>query len=452
MPALSDDHLQQLLDELTPAIDEQPEWRLIVAEAESEGSARTALSRFRGPRALAIAVAVVVVAVLAPLSALAVTQGWWFFRFGRAPQPISPVVVVARGVWNGASWAVTAYRSTTDGVCTAFTTRPGQANRSTGGMGCAQITGVPVTPQTKQSPPTGISYLAGERNTTAPTRFPAYAVGPVVGSAETVVLTLDDHRRLRVPTIAAPPALGANVRFFITRLPRHSPWTPGAISPLSSLVGLDRHGHVVARLTIPPRRLNTRAFQVSNNGGLLPLTPAFRHALQLAHRSTLIHELGTRDGENFYRLGGSHVYDGVAHTCWGVGRSVDPATLPATRRGVARLIGVIECTPKTATSFPSPEAPVFDLSIYGAHRGQKELTLFRLAGFASDAVKTINLLDDHGRIVERVPVVGNVYALKRAPEGVVAVVPTSFTGMALARCGPNRGTVRGADSYLQAHC
>lgn len=77
----------------------------------------------------------------------------------------------------------------------------------------------------------------------------------------------------------------------------------------------------------------------------------------------------------------------------------------------------------------------------------------RLSGIASDAVKTVNLLDDQSRVVERVPVTDNLYSLKHVPKGVVTVVPTAFNGQALARCGPGGRAVRGASSsYLAAHC
>jgi hypothetical protein len=174
------------------------------------------------------------------------------------------------------------------------------------------------------------------------------------------------------------------------------------------------------------------------------------HAFHLQHRGTLIYLMATRNGESIYRLGGNHVSRGVAHVCWGWGRPLNPATLPANERGVGRLIGVISCGPKTAASFPSPLAPVWDLSIYGATRRDKRVTLMELAGIASDAVKTMNLMDARGHVVERVPVIANVYSLKTVPKGIVGVVPTSFDGQALAWCG--RGNVRGSGLYLRAHC
>lgn len=454
MSVPSDQRIAALLDRLTPAIEEQSQWQEIVAEAEAAPPTSAGPYRrsrlLRRPRALLIAAVIIGVVVLAPLSALAVTQGWWFFRFGQAPTPISQVVVVARGVWQGTPWTVTAYRSTTDGICTAFTPRRHPRFAVTAAMGCDQIAGVPVTSQTKVSQPHRISYLAGEGNA----RFPGYAVGPVIASAATVAISLNDHHTIRVATVVAPKALGADVRFFIARLPAGLNWNPpSGLSPVTGVAGIDAHSRVVARLVIHGRPVNATLYRVSNRGKLVQLSPALRHAFDRAHRSTKIYRLATRNGQSFYRLGGADISRGVAHSCWGVGRAVNPATLPATRGGVSRLAGIIECGPKTATSFPSPQAPVWDLSIYGANRGDKEITLFRLSGIASDAVKTVNLIDDRGRVVERVRVIGNVYALKPVPKGVVAVEPTAFNGEALARCGPGGAAVRGAGrTYLQAHC
>lgn len=300
MPELSDAQVAALLDRLTPPSDERSRWQQIVAEAESEGANASGSGhrhrfRFSRPRALLVAAIVVVVVVLAPLSALAVTQGWWFFRFGQAPTPVSPVVIVARGVWQGTTWTVTAYRSSTDGISTAFNPQPAHRGAITAGIGCAPISGVALTPQTKHTPPLRITYMSGEGSGS----FPGFVVGPVVGNAQTVEIKLSNHRLLRTGTIAAPSELGANVRFYIAQLPAGLSGPPALFSPISSVTGFDANGRVVAHLVVPGRRLNNALYQVSNRGTLVKLSPKQKHAFHLAHRSTLIYLLGTRDGQSF---------------------------------------------------------------------------------------------------------------------------------------------------------
>lgn len=456
MSELSDPRIADLLDRLVPASVEQSNWKHVVVDAaigdrgvcEKRSRPRW---RSRGPL---IALAVLAVMVIVPLTALAVGQNWWFLRFGSGPKPISPVVVVAKGTWDGVSWTLTAYGSATDGICTAFTpqasgTTSGRVRAITAGMGCAPISGVPATPDTKPSPPLAITYLMGEGNAS----FPGFVVGPVIASARTVEIALSNHASIRVPTISAPSALHAHVRFFVARLPAGLRWSHlGSSTPVTSLVGLDAHGRIVARLAIPGGANNSALYRMINHGVRVHFTAAFLHALRLARRSTDVLLLASRDGTNFYRSVGS-VYGGVAHACFGVGKTVNLASLPPTRRGIAQMAGIIECSPATATTFPSPQQPVWDLSIYGQNRGQPDVTLFRLAGIASDAVRTVNLLDRNHHVVARVPVIDNVYTLRHVPEGVTLVVPTGLNGQSLAECGPNASArVRGSGTYLQARC
>lgn len=453
MSALSDERIGELLDRLVPARDEASRWQTVVTQADAARSFKRGDGRrrnLRRPRIAAVATAAFLIVVVAPLSALAVTQGWWFFRFGNSPKPIGSVVVVAERTFGGIPWTFTAYRSSTDGLCfaaTPNTTTPAAKRAVTGAMSCDEISGVPKTPQTKPSSPHGVSYLLENGNK----RFPGVVFGPVIPQAATVNVRFASNQTIHATTIPAPGALGANVRFYIAALPSTLHWNPFVLTPVRSIVGRDRHGHVVARLVLPGRQLNSALFRISNQGKLVHLTPSQKHVLRSEHRGTLIYLMATRDGESFYRLGGNHVSRGVAHVCYGFGKPQIPYLLPASRRGIAPLVGVIGCTEKTAATFPSPFAPVWDLSIYGATRSHPQVVLQRLAGFASDAVKTVNLLDRKGRVVERVPVIDNVYAVKHVPPGIVAVVPTSFDGQSLARCGPQHG-IRGNGTYLRAHC
>lgn len=440
MSELRDPRIAELLDRVVPATDELSTWDAVLADAR--GSGRRSSPRWRKRRALALVVAALLLLVVAPLSALAVTQGWWFFRSGLSPQPVSPVVVVARGSWNSVHWTLTAYRSGTDGVCFALT--PGTGNGTGAAMDCDTITGVPIAANTKPSAPHAISYLMG----TGPngTHLPDYITGPVVDTARTVEIRFTDGTTVDVPTIVAPSALRSRIRFYATPLPaRHS--------PVQSVVGLDGRGRVVARLAIPNLNRASAAYRMSNHGVRVHLPAGLQHLLRLQHRSTDVWLLATRDGKNIYRMGGRDISRGVAHTCFGVGNAIDPATLPATERGIGQLAGSIGCTAVGPATFPSPDEPVRDLSIYGANRGDKEITLLRLAGLASDEVKRIELLDDKHHILARVPVIDNVFSLRHVPKGVTFVVPVNADGQALAECGPNaRAGIRGAGSYLRARC
>ena len=436
MSAVPDARIAELLNRLVPPTVERPDWERVLADADVHDgeTGRPALRTWQRKRWPLIAVTMLVLLVVAPLTALAVSQGWWFFSASGLPTPISRVTVVATGTWNQVPWTLTAYRSSTDGVCLALTPRaPSNAHGVGAAMSCDQIAGVPSTPQSKRYTPHRISYLmaAGNGNGTG---FPGYITGHVVESAHTVEIVLADHTVIKVDTIGAPSALQSKIRFYIAQL-------PAGHADVRRVVGRDDHNRIVAHLNVP-KLLLTRTFAVSNRGTQVALSAAMKHALRLAHRSTQIRLLASRDGRDFYHLG--------KHDCYGVGKTVDAATLPPTRPGIGQLAGIVICT-LGPPRFPSPLRPVLDLSVYGQNRGQKEVTLFRLAGFASDAVKTVNLLDSHGRILRRVPVIANVYTLKHAPKGVVEIVPADINGKALARCGPGAST-RSSGSYLQARC
>jgi hypothetical protein len=194
---------------------------------------------------LVIAVAAAVTLVLAMI-AVGATQGWWFLQSGGAPKPLGSVDVVKTGSWNGHQWALTAYRSGTDGICFAIT--PGGGANSTGvgaGMACDQITGVALTPETKPSSPHGITFLSGCQPNLA-----NYIVGPVVNSALQVEITLTDGTVIRTPTFPAPADLG-DIRFYAT--PLQGSCAKGDTNP-SELLDLDQNGQIVARLNLPAPR------------------------------------------------------------------------------------------------------------------------------------------------------------------------------------------------------
>jgi hypothetical protein len=262
------DYVSVVLDELVPSFeDERGDWgrvlhdaRLNEGEAALPRRAETAIAIERGelsrgrpmswlnPRRLVI-IAAIVAAIAIPLAALAASQNWWFFRFsGGAPTPITGVTVVRSGSWDGQGWQLTAYRSGTDGIC--FSMTPTATAHSTGegaAMNCDQIAGVPRTAQSKQYTPHAITFLSGSF-----VRFPAYVVGPVIATADEVVIHLADGTTLRTATFDAPEELGSAIRFYATRLP--APLQPRGLPPrlgIRKLVGLAHDGRIVACLVVP---------------------------------------------------------------------------------------------------------------------------------------------------------------------------------------------------------
>jgi hypothetical protein len=204
-------------------------------------------SRLRRPLLL---VAVVGLAILIPVTAFAVGHDWWFFRFGDAPAPVTGVVVVKTGVWDGKGWQLTAYRSSTDGLCYGLGPT-GTENGEGAMMACGGIAGVPRTPQSKPGSPYAITYGMGSGSRGV---LPAFIYGPVTDRADEVVVAFRNGAVLRTPTFAAPSALGAPVRFYAAQLPPSvPPLRIGLPEVLEKLVGLDRDGRIVDCMTLPSR-------------------------------------------------------------------------------------------------------------------------------------------------------------------------------------------------------
>ena len=163
-----------------------------------------------------------VVVALVPVGASAGT------RIG--PPPVSPVVVVKTGTWAGRSWRMTAYRSQTDGLCFGWALTRRHDRGAT--LACAPIVGVPGAARSKSGPPLTITFAAAGA--------PPHVYGPVTARAVRVAAYFAGGTVVRTGTFAAPPALGASVRFYAAQLRKNAAPT--------KLVGLDRGGRVVACL------------------------------------------------------------------------------------------------------------------------------------------------------------------------------------------------------------
>jgi hypothetical protein len=228
----------EVFDRLAPAHGWTPDWPDVLARAGVNRRARLVTKR------RLVIVFVVLAAVLVPLVALGGANDWWFVHFG-GPTPTQAPQVVQEGNWDGHPWQMTAYPSSTDGLCVAITPTD-SSNGAGGAQECGTFAGIPRTAETtKDSSDMTITYLAGTPGSSA---FPAYIVGPVIDKAATVELRFANGATLRVPTFAGTQSL-TGVRFYATPLPGPVVIAPGASAGLPKwIAGLDTDGTVVACL------------------------------------------------------------------------------------------------------------------------------------------------------------------------------------------------------------
>ena len=227
----------ELLDQLAPAQGWVPDWPNVLQRAGTRPSTR------RVTRRRMVIVLAVLAAALVPLAALAAANNWWFLTLGGGPTPTNAPVVVKEGVWDGHSWQLIAYPSTTDGLCVSVT--PKNSTGEGAAMGCGTFAGIARTPETKASPDMTITYLSGG----ASNELPAYIAGPVIENASAVEIRFADGNVMRVPTFAAPEPL-SHIRFYATPISAADQSTPTTFPTfLKSVAGLDANGNVVACLT-----------------------------------------------------------------------------------------------------------------------------------------------------------------------------------------------------------
>jgi hypothetical protein len=112
--------------------------------------------------------------------------------------------------------------------------------------------------------------------------------------------------------------------------------------------------------------------------------------------------LAVRNGRAFYRLNRVN-----GDPCFGAGPAGDlgsPGSVICPRGG-----------------WPRAGDPVLDFSVYeGTRHDIRELSLFRVEGFAADGVAAIEFFRPNGDVALTVPVVGNVYAATDVPKGPIA--------------------------------
>ncbi len=148
--------------------------------------------------------------------------------------------------------------------------------------------------------------------------------------------------------------------------------------------------------------------KMSNHGEPVDPGPGQRHELQNVGASGAS-LLAARNARSFYRLSRD---DGSV--CYAVNSSTDEDR-----------IGNTVC-PLTPTSFPTPTAPVLDLSVFeSTSHVPGDFHVVAAQGFAADGVVAVALLDQRGHTIARRRAAGNVYAID-VPPGRVAMTVAAY--------------------------
>lgn len=155
----------------------------------------------------------------------------------------------------------------------------------------------------------------------------------------------------------------------------------------------------VAGMVVTRGEASHDSASLSNPGGPAIAIRGLRMKLATIRRGSV---LATRHGRVFYSL---KTVSG--NPCFGVGFASDvgsPGSVVCQRGG-----------------FPSGGNPVLDFSVYeGTRHDVKELSLFRVEGFAADGVDAVQFFRPNGDVALTVPVSGNVYSAASPPKGPIA--------------------------------
>jgi hypothetical protein len=141
------------------------------------------------------------------------------------------------------------------------------------------------------------------------------------------------------------------------------------------------------------------AARMSNRGGPPIAIRGLRMKLAPIKTGNL---LAVRHGRALYRL---QLANGAP--CFGAGPASDIGTP-----------GSVICP---RGGFPSGGDPVLDFSVYeGTRHDFRELSLYRVEGFAADGVAAVQFFRPNGDVALTVPVSGNVYSAASVPSGPIA--------------------------------
>jgi hypothetical protein len=199
---------------------------------------------------LALVGAIVAVATVVPLTALALSEDWWFLGSGSMPAPAGSVIVVKSGDWNGVPWTLTAYRSQTNTICFAFTPNSPSGRPATpdGGPTAAAACGRDL--RGIADAPAGTTlhsiFFLGSSGMNGAHAFPGFAAGPSAPDVTKIKILLADGTNIVTDTFAAPGELGVPARFYVVAVPSGE--------RVRAIVALDASGHKLEELTVsePP--------------------------------------------------------------------------------------------------------------------------------------------------------------------------------------------------------
>jgi hypothetical protein len=156
---------------------------------------------------------------------------------------------------------------------------------------------------------------------------------------------------------------------------------------------------VVAGLLVTRGDASGRHAGFSNHGGQTIAIRGLRMKLAPIRTGSV---LAVRHGRALYRL---RLPSGAP--CFGVGPATDigsPGSVVCPRGG-----------------FPSGGDPLLDFSVYeGTQHDLRELSLFRVEGFAADGVAAVQFFRPNGDVALTVPVSENVYSVASVPKGPIA--------------------------------
>jgi hypothetical protein len=236
-----------LLDEVIPRRLDDGDWRRVVKDAAAPRRTRGRRRPYPLQWRLGLAMTVVAVAIIAPLSALAVANDWWFLGAPSAPAPAGDIVVLESGSWNNVPWVLTAYRSQTGGVCVSFTPNPPDGRTTdassghTAAMGCtADLPGLSPSPGAHTH---AIGFIGSSSLPSVPSPFPDFVAGPTADNVASVKVELASGKQLEIDTFAAPRSLGLSLRFYVAAVPSGD--------TVRAIVATDHDGNVLDQLAVP---------------------------------------------------------------------------------------------------------------------------------------------------------------------------------------------------------
>lgn len=243
-----DARLAGALDQILPPSGDRGDWERVLAEA------RPRRWRPSGRTRLALALAALTLAAVIPLTAVAASDGWWFFGNATSstlPSAVGGVVVVESGNWQGVPWALTAYRTASSGICIAFTPNPPTGSESgtsaqtpssaasTPLIGCgADVRGIPNLGNA--GPMHEFAFFTSTSSASDGAKFNAVA-GPAAADVASVEIDRSNGPPIVAQTLAAPDQLGIPIRFFVAQLPLGD--------TVQALVARDSGGKTLATIT-----------------------------------------------------------------------------------------------------------------------------------------------------------------------------------------------------------